>query len=277
MYYDWQKSEYDNALPYKYERAGLDLGYRVARTLTLLGTFGVESDLDESSTEGGLDSSYWNAGARWEPNERTSAEARYGERFFGSSWLLDVRHRARLLEFYASYSEEPTVETRTLSLGDFNPGELPPGAPNVGTGRLNSSPFVARNAAAGVTAVGSRTTLRLAAYQNERDYLRALRQDDTQTGLSFGATRQIASNLSADFDVSYSLWEYEVDNAAGSAGTSDYEDITTTLRLNRQTGKNLTLSAEAGYLTRSSDAEDAPLTDQDYDGWWVGLRARWTP
>ena len=37
-----------------------------------------------------------------------------------------------------------------------------------------------------------------------------------------------------------------------------------------QAGQNeLTLSAEAGYLTRSGDSE--------YDGWWTGLRARWTP
>ena len=41
-------------------------------------------------------------------------------------------------------------------------------------------------------------------------------------------------------------------------------------RLNRQSGDKLTLSAEAGYLTRSGDLED-------YDGWWTGLRARWTP
>ena len=32
---------------------------------------------------------------------------------------------------------------------------------------------------------------------------------------------------------------------------------------------------EAGYLTRSG--EDDLAGDQDYDGWWLGLRARWTP
>ena len=173
-FYDWQKSEFDNALPYKYERLGLDLGYQVSRTVTLLGMVGVESDLDESSTQGGLDSSFWNVGARWDPNDRTSAEARYGERFFGSSWSLEATHRARLLEFDASYSEEPTVETRTLSLGQFNPGELPPGAPDVDFGRFNSSPFIARNATAGVRAVGSLTTLGLRAFQYERDYLRGV-------------------------------------------------------------------------------------------------------
>jgi hypothetical protein len=276
-FYTWQKSEFDTALPYEYEQLGLDLGYQVSRTVTLLGLIGVESDLDESTTQGGLDSSYWNVGARWDPNDRTSAEARYGERFFGSTWLLAVSHRARLLEFDASYSEEPTVETRTLSLGQFNPGELPPGAPDVDFGRFNSSPFVARNASAGIRAVGSLTTLGLRAYQYERDYLRAFRQDETQTGIAFDATRRLASNLSADFTVSYSLWEYGTDSSSTVNRNSDYNDLQTTLRLNRQSGKHLTLSAEAGYLVRTNDLNDTLVPYAEYDGWWTGLRARWVP
>jgi hypothetical protein len=258
-------------LPYEYERTGVDLGYRFARTLSLVGGFGWESDLDASTTAGGLDSEYWNAGLRYVPNERTSAEGRYGERFFGSSWSLEVSHRARMLEFNASYSEEPTVETRTLALPEFDPGQLPPGFPGIDFGRLNSSPYIARDARAGVRAVGSRTTLGLTAYQYERDYLRAARTDETYTGVALGATRQLGSNLSADFGLSWS--EYEQSFAAtptDPAADGTYDDVQATLRVNRKSGEKLTLSAEAGYLTRSGDQDD-------YDGWWTGLRARWTP
>jgi hypothetical protein len=269
-FYEWEKSEFDTALPYEYERAGLDVGYQVTRTLTLLGDVGRESDLDESTTEGGLDSSFWSAGLRWQPNERTSAEGRYGERFFGSSWSLAATHQARQLEFSASYSEEPTVETRTLSLGDFDPGTLPPGLPDVNPGSINSAPFISRNANAGIRAAGSRTTLSLTAYQNERDYLRAARADETDTGVGLVATRQLASNLSADLELSWSEFErsFAVDpNDPVDGGT--YDDVQAILRLNRGSGAHLTLSAEAGYLERSGDTE--------YDGWWTGLRARWTP
>ena len=268
-FYEWQKSEYDTALPYKFERAGLDAGYQVTRTLALVGDVGAESDLDASTTQGGLDSDFWSLGLRWVPNERTSAEGRYGERFFGSSWSLSVRHQARMLEFTASYSEEPTVETRTLSLGDFDPGTLPPGGSNIDFGRLSSSPFIARNASAGIRAVGSRTTLGLTGYHYERDYLRATREDETGFGGAFTATRQLASNLSADFTLSYDDYDRSFDLDPLATGTSGDQDTQAIVRLNRQSGEKLTLSAEAGYLTRSGD--------QDYDGWWTGLRARWTP
>ena len=65
VYYEWQRSEYETALPYRYERVGLDAGYRVSRTVTLLGQYGKESDLDASTTQGGLDSEFWDAGLRW--------------------------------------------------------------------------------------------------------------------------------------------------------------------------------------------------------------------
>jgi hypothetical protein len=270
VYYEWQKSEYETALPYRYERAGLEAGWQFTRTVTVLGDVGGESDLDVSTTEGGLDSTFWSAGLRWEPDERTSAEGRYGERFFGSSWSLAVTHRARQLEFNASYSEAPTVETRTLSLGDFDPGTLPPGLPDPVIGSINSTPYVARNSNARIRAVGSRTTLSLTAYQNERDYLRATRADETFTGVAFDASRELGANLAADLVLSWSESErsFAVD-PNDLAVDGDYEDVQAILRVNRASGAHLTLSAEAGYLERSGDTE--------YDGWWTGLRARWMP
>ena len=270
LFYDWQESEYETALPYKFERAGLDAGMQISRTLTLVGDVGKESDVDASSTKGGLDSDFWSAGLRWAPNDRSSAEARYGERYFGESYSFSLNHRSRLLQVDASYSEQPTVETRRLSLGDFDPGELPTESPGVDFGRVNSSPYVAKNARVSVSAAGSRTKLGVTGFQYERDYVRNLRSDETGTGVAFSATRQLASNLSSDFSVSYSDYERAPVTAApvASDGTNDY-DTQATIRLNRKSGARLTLSGEAGYLTRSGD--------RDYDGWWVGVRARYEP
>jgi uncharacterized protein (PEP-CTERM system associated) len=106
-FYEWQRSEYDTALPYVFERVGFDTGVQLGQTIWLVGDVGRESDLDKSTTQGGLDSNFWSAGIRWAPNKRTSAEARYGERFFGQSYSFKFTHQARLLQFDASYSEEP--------------------------------------------------------------------------------------------------------------------------------------------------------------------------
>lgn len=270
IFYDWQKSEFEDALPYEFERAGLDAGYRIGRSLALVGDVGLESDLDESTTEGGLDSDFWSAGLRWNPSDRTSAEARFGHRFFGDTYLFTLNHRARLLEFDASYTEAPTVETRVLSLGGFEPGELPPGSPDVNFGGLNSSPFVGKDARVGVTAVGSRTTVRLSGFRDERDYVRAVRSDEIQTGVDLSATRQLASNLSVDVSAAYSDFETAVTTAGPTLSEAgNYYDTQVTIRLNRTAGSKLTLGGEAGYLTRSGG--------DDYEGWWAGLRARWVP
>lgn len=270
VFYDWERSEYETALPFEYERAGVDAAVKLSRSLALVGDVGRESDLDASTTQGGFDSDFWSAGLRWKPSDRTMAEARYGSRFFGDSYLFSATHRARMLELNASYSEQPTVETRQLSLGDFEPGQLPPSVPDADFGRLTGSPYVAKDARAGITAVGARSTVSLSGFRFERDYLSGLRSDETGTGVTFDATRQLASNLSCDFTVSYSDYERADDvldsDAFGSL--SDY-DTQALVRLNRASGVHFTLGGEAGYLTRSGASE--------YDGWWVALRALWKP
>ena len=248
----------------------MDVGLKFARSLWLVGDGGQESDLDESTTQGGLDIGFWSAGLRWEPNERSSAEVRYGKRFFGSSYSVKLEHRARRLELLASYSDQPTVETRTLSLGDFSPGQLPPGVPDIDLGRVPSAPYVAKDARAGVVLKGSRTTLRLTGGQFERDYLRAGRYDETDTSGSLGVTRQLASNLTADLTITYTDYERILDSVGPLPPvSSDDYDTQAILRLNRRSGDRLTLTGEAGYLQRAGDTE--------YDGWWVALRARYTP
>lgn len=268
-FYSWNKSEYDETLlPFEYEQAGVDVGVQVLRTIALVGSYGLETDLSKRLTDGGLDEQFWDAGVIWTPNDNTSVEARYGDRSFGETYSFKATHRARMLEFTAGYVEEPTVDTQRLSLGDIFPGELPPGVPDIDLGIYNSLPYILRRGDARIAALGSRTRLGVSAFWYERDYLISAQSDDESgEGIAFDASRDLASNLTADFDLSFS--NYERTNAVSNAPASDYSDIEALFRLNRVSGPHLTLSAETGYLTRSGDS--------DYDGWWVAMRARWTP
>jgi uncharacterized protein (PEP-CTERM system associated) len=276
VFYDWQDSEFENSLPYRYERAGFEGGYDLGRTLTLVGDAGVESDLEASTTEGGLDSNFWSAGLRWRPSERTTAEARVGERFFGNSWMGSIEHRARMLTFSASYTEEPTVETQTLSLGEFDPGDLPPGIPGQGVGRFNSRPYVSREARATARAEGARTQLSVDVFHDERDYLDLLSQDETNAGIVLRAVRDLASNLVGEVELSYTDYERAVSTLVPNVEvTTTDRDTEAIVRFTRTTSPRLALIAETGYLMR--DGEDQFGDDSDYDGFWVGLRARWTP
>lgn len=269
VFYDWEDSDFENQLPYRYERAGFDGALQFARTLSLVGDVGKESALQVSTMEGGLDEDFWSAGLRWTPNERSSAEARYGERFFGESYSFELQHTARLLELTASYSEQPTVETRRLSLRDFFPGELPPGIPDIDLGLYNR-PYLAKSASVGVTAAGSRTRVSLSGYQYERDFIDETLANETNMGVRLGANRQLASNLSADLSLSYSDIERANDSSglATSEISNDY-DTQAVFSVSREASANLTMSGEAGYFIRSGDS--------DYHGWWVGLRAKYEP
>ena len=69
LFYTWEHSDFENALPYEFERAGFDGGSELSRTLTLVGDVGKESALDVNTSEGGLDSDFWSAGLRWQAEQ----------------------------------------------------------------------------------------------------------------------------------------------------------------------------------------------------------------
>ena len=271
VFYEWDKSEYDRAVPYEYERAGLGASFLMTRTISFVGDVGKESSLDQSTTQGGLDSDFWSAGLRYAPDPRTSFEGRYGERFFGTSYSGSISRRARYIDVTASYSEDPNVQTRGLSLGEFDPGTLPPGTdPNIDGGRFNAQPYVSKDARIDVVAKGSRTEITLNVYDTRRDFLRDAFGDEHGTGVYLSASRQMASNFSIDGSAAY------MDISRGASTTvldplADSHDYDTQFifRANQTFGPKLTASLEAGYLNRSGST--------NYDGWWIGLRGRWQP
>lgn len=277
-FYEWQNSEYEESPDYRYERAGAELGLRVVESLRLLADGGVESDLDESTVEGGLDAGYWHVGLLWTPDSRTRVEGRYGDRFFGDSWMFSLSREVRFLTFAASYREDPTVETRNLNTGEIDPGNLPPGQGAYDAAYLNSLPFVARNAEVSVRADGARTRISLRGYQDERDYLQVLAPDSTTTGVQFRIVRDFTADTYGEF-----LFRYDdVEDAVGYSGTdpgtdpvvvptvNSFQDQEYQLRLTYEAWPNLSPSFEMGYLQRTGQA------DLNYDGYWVALRARYT-
>lgn len=270
IYYEWDQSEFQESPTFKQERFGFEGGWRVTQSVTIVGDVGRESQLDESISEGGLDDDFWHGGLRWDPDERTSAEVRYGQRFFGDSYLLRFKRQARILTFVASYTEEPTVDNVRLSAGDFQPGVLPPQSLGPTSGFITTNPYVAKDAVATVTAEGGKTKLSASVFQAKRDYLLGPLADETGLGGSLSATRRIAANLSGDFEAYYQ--DYERGSVLGSPPVeylvSDYNTYAL-LRLNRSLGVKVTTSLESGYFNSAGA--------YSYDGWWVALRIRYVP
>jgi hypothetical protein len=266
VYYEWQDSDFENTVDYRYERAGAEVGLRLTRTLQFVADGGAESDLDESTTNGGLDSSFWHTGLVWRPDEKTKVEARYGDRFFGESWSARVSRDTKWVTVRLSYLEDPQIETRRIGI-NFDPNEFPILDPGSLSG-FTSYPFVGKDAIATVLAEGARTKIRLDLYDRKKDYIEELPPDEERTGVRFNAVRDIGADLYAEFDTRYE------DSIAGrrqreqlTALQYHYYDWNVIGRLSWVAYRDFTVTGEAGYLHRSGDT--------NYDGEWLAFRFRY--
>jgi len=280
VFYEWNRSEYDVSLPYELERIGADANWRITESLYLVADGGIESDLFADISAGGLDSDFWHAGFRWVPSSRTSVEFRFGQRFDDDSYSASVTHKARLLQFNASYSEEPTVESRRRSLGDGGSIDLdqppidldnqPQTPPGFDFGAFDSTPYINKDGRVSVRAAGAKTVLEATAYRTRREYISALRPDENEEGVILAGSRRFTPDFSMDSQLIYR--DYDRAFFVAPPGEPDLTHLRETqfvLRANQGFMERLTASAELGYFNRSGDLNT--------DGWWVALRLRYLP
>jgi hypothetical protein len=260
-FYRTTRTEYDSFFPYRYDQAAVELGVAVSRDLRLVGEYGVETDLTEDTTSGGLDSTYWNAGFVYEPDERNRLEARTGERFFGTSYFFSFRHRARYLTLRAGYSENPTTNNqRRLGFDeDLPPGDIPdfPDFPDFG--ETAAEPFISKRTTASASYAGSRNVVTLSFTDEEQDYIQTTRVVENQHW-TLSLNRDLSPLSSAR------VWfsQRDRDETPGRAS----RDQTLAARYNHEIARNLTLSGETAYTWRT------PEDRATAEGWWIGLRVR---
>ena len=268
VFYEWQDSDFENTVGYRYERAGAEAGLRLTQTLRFVGDGGVESDLDESTVAGGLDSTFWHAGLEWRPDGRTKLDARYGERFFGDSWSLSLSRETRYVTMRLSYVEDPDVETRRVGI-NVDPNAPPIENPGFDLSGFTSYPFVGKTAMASVLAEGARTKLRLDVYDRQREYIADFPPDEETQGVRFNALRDLGAHLYAEFDTRYEdILAGRREGDLGDAVTTfqDY-DWEAMARLTWEAYQNFKVAGEVGYLSRSGDT--------NYTGQWFAVRFRY--
>ena len=110
--YRKDKVNFDDNPTVQVERYQVDLGWRISRTITLLGVGGYE-DNDFASTlddRDDLDGDYWQAGVRYQLSPKNQLEAAYGERFFGNTRLFSWDFVGRRLNMQLQYNEELTTD-----------------------------------------------------------------------------------------------------------------------------------------------------------------------
>jgi hypothetical protein len=257
--------DYDTARSYRYERALLSLSYGIGRSLRLIGEGGEESDLSRSTSAGGLDSSVWRAGFRWQPSRQTSMQAMIGERFFGHTYLLQLSHEARLLRLSIDYTEEPTTESQSLLYSSATPGDLPEKSIGIDTSRISPGAYISKRLEAKMSLIGSRTEITARVYSENRDYLTPAgfpASEEDYVGGGIAITRQFGPKTDIHFNVATNETKFL---QGGSSRDNRVDGI-----LTRKFTPSLVGDVQLSYLDRWGDGAT------DYKAWYGTIRVEKT-
>jgi hypothetical protein len=254
--------DYDKALDYRYERAGATASYAFGPAFRLIAEGGNESDLEKSTSEGGLDSSYWRAGGTWKPDQQTSIEALVGERFFGNTYLVKLRRDSRLMKLSLSYTEEPTTESQTLVFAPgTTPGQLNEPPLGIDTTRISPRAYIADTFEGNLTLAGTRTEITLRLYSEDRRYLATPTEPEGNEKYQGGGL-SLLRQLGPKSDLLISGATNKTSFIGGGFSRDNRADIT----LTRRFSPTFKSALQTSYLDRWGDGAS------DYKAWFSTLR-----
>jgi hypothetical protein len=234
--------DYDTSLPYRYELAGARVGVGIGGSWHVIADGGGESDLERSSIAGGLGSSYWRGGLRWNPDERNLLEVTAGRRFFGNTYGLIWNRRARLFDVSVTYDEAPFTESLRIARTPQTPGEPPP--PGIDIGRITPEAAVGKMLEGRLRLLGRRNEIALRVYGRETDFI--TRQDrDRYRGVGLDYRRRLSARTTATLLAASTRSELR----EGGRAT----DRLVRLRFSRELSRSFTGRLEAGYLARQGE------------------------
>ncbi len=232
----------------------INLGYRFNRVWSFRGSAGVESN-DYESTRSENDGSRWSMSAIWTPNNRTSLNIGYGDRFFGSVPTLDFSHRSRKSLLTASYSRELTDSASLLSQQSAfqttdafgNPIDPITGDPlplTNTTTNITEGVFVNERFQLAYTLTGKRSSVTVGASHSVQIYEDG-RADEILEKYNVSLSRSLSRDLKAD--VGYSL------NQQSRTGDADAVTTEYSMGLTSQIGIDSSLSFTYRLMDRESE------------------------
>jgi uncharacterized protein (PEP-CTERM system associated) len=251
-----EETTYDATESYEFETLFGEVGKRINPDSRLVAQVGVETDLDVSVSDGGLDETFWRGGLEWRVGRDDYLEAFVGRRFFGTTYDLRWTRTTRRYTLSVTYGEDPQTQSRFFSQRPFDTGAPTQQSAGVsgsdGFGRVTSDAYLSKELRADLALTGRLTTIRFTAAQETRSYF----IDGTEDEIGeFGVS--IDRRLAPEFIVSLAadLDRYEVREG------ETYDEIRFGIRGSRTFGSSLTGEIEISRVERSGD--------QQFDVNWV--------
>ncbi|MFK8053042.1 MAG: TIGR03016 family PEP-CTERM system-associated outer membrane protein [Woeseiaceae bacterium] len=107
--YNYQRIEYDDFLPFEFQRGALQLGFWANDNVRVFSTVGRETAFDDFF-DGSPDSSFWEGGVQYAPSERFNFEVAAGDRSFGTTVRGALTYNTRRTRTTFTYAETPTTQ-----------------------------------------------------------------------------------------------------------------------------------------------------------------------
>lgn len=245
---------------FKYDRADVELGYGVTHALRLIAIGGAESDdsLTEAESDGGFDSTLWQAGFDWRPSVRDELRLLVGHRFFGKSYEALWRRTSRMATIDVSYTEEPTTQTQQRVL---RPTPGPDGiiVPDPTFSRLTADAYLSKRLAGSIGLHGRITEVTLFLESDKREYMLLGGVEDKTQGASLVVTRQLGPRVAMDLEGM--IHSYDLREGAS------YDEKRYAVRFSRLVGQQAAITFSANRVERSGSDE--------YSANWVMLGFTW--
>ncbi|MFK7886880.1 MAG: TIGR03016 family PEP-CTERM system-associated outer membrane protein [Gammaproteobacteria bacterium] len=176
--------EYDTGREVTLARTSVDFGYDVTpRTEFVLSVGSDDNDLGNLPFLGDIDGAFWLAGFKGQLGGNTRYEARVGEQFFGSSYLLSLDRTQGRLTFSVSYSEQ--ASTFGGAQLDFQAilGLLPNiDATGVDLPNTTQDVFISKRLNFGMGYTLPKSTFQLNVFSDDRTFLSSLDGDREDRG-----------------------------------------------------------------------------------------------
>jgi len=239
----------------------LDVGYQVEKRLTAIAGVGYEdSDIEQTTT--GQSGRSWKVGAKWEPSLRTSVTGTIGERFYGKTAFLEVRHQRKRSRWLLSYTENVTQVSQLVLGGDLfsqtistdqdtalvSTGE-PEAKTIINTPEVTTGLYLAKRWNGSVTTTTFRSQLDLRGYHEDRE-------------LTVGGDSDIIFGGSAGW--SYALGNHTTSTISGDwqrqklvdTGKQNDDIWTASVELSHELGVNTVASVSARRVERDSPSSE---------------------
>lgn len=249
--------------------AGLSLGYQIDRRWQVNGRYGWEWNDFETFNDTNTGGADWNLGVRWTPSSRTTVDVGSGDRFFGSTPLLNVSHKRKRSLFRAAYRKSITFERDINTSGNgflygdtiedqlinnpFDPeAQVINGVP-VNSSISSNGPIFDERFTLGYTYSGRRATTNIFG-----SYSQQTRAEDGAEGEFTDLTASFSPMLSRTYSVTGSVTWGE-DDPLGYRGAGSLQDFAKSeswyyqIQVGRPLNNRMSMSLNYQFTDRQSD------------------------